>query len=170
MLGEARKKRTSLAFRALITLDRAVYTYFFLPCRRPPLKTNMAVPVVVIRHGIVGADVRTAALLPLQGGLDHQSRNADHVLQLPAARIVELPGQDVAAPMLDRLLGLGQRRRRRGGRRRSATSDSSRRCECRPGSTARRSNRPAGSRSAGRRSRPSGPGPRATPLRPHWAP
>src|SRR5438105_1488214 len=60
-----------------------------------------ALPVFIIALRIVAAEVGAARFVALAGGGDHEPRDREQVLQLPAAAVVELAGQHVAAPELN---------------------------------------------------------------------
>ncbi len=58
--------------------------------------------------GEVAAVVDAARLAARRRGGDHQPGDHEHVLQRPAGGVVELQGEDVAAPAVDPVGGLGQ--------------------------------------------------------------
>ncbi len=63
-------------------------------------------PEVVVELGVVeawkvGAEVDAAGFFAEEGGLDHDAAEREHVLEFPAAGVVELAGEDVAPPAVN---------------------------------------------------------------------
>ena len=55
--------------------------------------------IVALRE--VAAEVRAARFLASRGGIDHQPRDGEQVLQLPALAFVELAAEYVSTPEID---------------------------------------------------------------------